>query len=366
MDIVVVLPDLTGGGAERLHLDLANDWVRRGHNVDFFLMRKQGELLSIFPSEVGIVDLNTSKLSRMVIPLSKHIKNKNPDIILSAMWPLTSITVLSWILSGRKGKLFLSDHIVLSIESEKNINVPLYLLRIIIRSTYRYANGIIAVSKGVKKDLCRIGSLAKEKVNVIYNPVSGKNLLNYDTALFRKRLWGTTSDYNILSVGSLKEQKDHESLIKAFSLFPKDINAKLIILGDGPLRLHLKDLIIRLKLQDKVCLHGFVEDPYPWYVSADLFVLSSQWEGFGNVIVEALECGVPIVSTDCLSGPSEILENGRYGKLVPMGSPKLLSEAMAGSLLQPHNRTKLMKRAQDFSVSRISDQYLNFFSRLER
>ena len=173
MNIVIILPNLTGGGAERLHLNLAKDWISHGHNVDFILMQKRGELLSIFPSEIDILDLGISKLSKAVIPLAKSLKNKKPDIILSAMWPLTSITVLSWILSGRLGRLFLSEHIVLSIECEKNIGIPLHLLRIIVRSTYRFADGIIAVSKGVKKDLCRISSLDKGTVSVIYNPVSG-------------------------------------------------------------------------------------------------------------------------------------------------------------------------------------------------
>ncbi|MBT6045933.1 MAG: glycosyltransferase, partial [Candidatus Scalindua sp.] len=107
-------------------------------------------------------------------------------------------------------------------------------------------------------------------------------------------------------------------------------------------------------------LPGFVTDPYPWFRSADLFVLSSRWEGFGNVIVEALECGVPVVSTNCLSGPAEILENGRYGKLVPVQDVEALADAIVNSLAGPHDREPLIRRAQDFSVRKISDQYLAY------
>ena len=119
-------------------------------------------------------------------------------------------------------------------------------------------------------------------------------------------------------------------------------------------------LIDQLGLHDRVVLPGFVTDPYPWFRSADLFVLSSRWEGFGNVIVEALECGVPVVSTNCLSGPAEILENGRYGKLVPVQDIEAIADAIVNSLAEPHDRELLMRRAQDFSVRKTSDQYIAY------
>ena len=119
-------------------------------------------------------------------------------------------------------------------------------------------------------------------------------------------------------------------------------------------------LVTELGLQKRVSLPGFTRDPYPWFRSADLFVLSSRWEGFGNVIVEALECGVPVVSTNCPSGPDEILEDGRYGKLVPVQDPVALANAMVQSLNEVHDREALMRRAQDFSVRKISDEYLSY------
>jgi glycosyltransferase involved in cell wall biosynthesis len=127
------------------------------------------------------------------------------------------------------------------------------------------------------------------------------------------------------------------------------------------LRTKLDDLIAELGLQSRVAMPGFTTDPYPWCRTADLFVLSSQWEGFGNVLVEALECGVPVVSTDCASGPAEILENGRYGTLVPISAPSALAKAMAASLSKLHDREALMKRASTFSVRNISNQYLEYF-----
>ncbi len=176
----------------------------------------------------------------------------------------------------------------------------------------------------------------------------------------QEQLWGAGFQYHVLSVGALKAQKDHANLVRAFALLPADFNAKLIILGEGELRPNLENLIEELGLQSRISMPGFVADPYPWFGTADLFVLASQWEGFGNVIVEALECGVPVVSTDCLSGPAEILEYGRYGKLVPIANPEAMAEAIAVSLNESHDRSKLMSRAAEFSVSNISSQYLTY------
>ena len=362
MHISIVLPNLGGGGAERLHIDLANEWIDKGHNVDFFLMKKYGELLPILPEKANVFDINAKSLLRGTFPLAMLIKKRNPDIVLSAMWPLTSITAISWILSGRTGELFLSEHIVLSIEGRENINISPKFIGVILRFTHIFAKKIIAVSKGVKDDMCKISSISEKNVDVIYNPVSEKHDLNFGNHMPKEILWGNDYRYHVLSVGSLKKQKDHETLIRAFSLLSNDISAKLVILGDGPLKGYLTDLICNLGLQDKVFLAGFTNNTYPWYKSADLFVLSSRWEGFGNVIVEALECGVPIVSTDCNSGPREILKNGKYGKLVKVGDYRGLSKAIYKTYKEETNKEFLIERSKDFSVDKIASKYLEYFN----
>lgn len=359
--ITIILPDLRGGGAERLHIYLANDWVERGHSVEFVLMRKRGELLPLISPKVTIIDLGVDRIRHAIRPLSNHLKQSRPGVILSAMWPLTSATVIAWLFSGKHGRLFLSDHSQLSVSCIRELEISLVFLKAMMRITYPFATGIIAVSQGVKEDLCRLGGFRDERVKVIYNPAATGVSPHRETSAVRDQLWGAGFRHHILAVGTLKEQKDHETLIRAFARLSPDINAKLTILGDGSLRKELESLIAQLGLQKRVSMPGFVADPYPWFRSADLFVLSSQWEGFGNVIVEALECGVPVVSTDCASGPAEILDNGRYGKLVPISDPDALATAMAGSLAEPFDRDILIKRAQMFSVRAISDQYLDYF-----
>ena len=320
----------------------------------------ESELVSLLAPKITVTFLGVGRIRDAVFPLAAHFRQSPPQVVLAAMWPLTSAVVFSWMLSGRRGRLFLSDHENLSLSyiGQRRAN-PVYL-RNLIRFTYPLATGIIAVSRGVMEDLCFLGGLTANKMRVIYNPAAtGVSPLREAPAV-RAQLWGDGFDQHILTVGRLSFEKDHETLINAFAMLPNDLNAKLVILGEGPLREDLSVLVSQLGLQGRVSLPGFATDPYPWFRSANLFVLSSLWEGFGNVIVEALECGVPVVSTNCPSGPNEILEDGRYGNLVPVQDPVALANAMVQSLNEVHDPEALIRRALDFSVRKISYEYLSY------
>jgi glycosyltransferase involved in cell wall biosynthesis len=358
--ICVVLPDLRGGGAERLHVNLANDWVGRGLRVQFALMCNRGDLHGALDPRIRIHNLGVSRFRSLVLPLARYLRRERPSVTLAAMWPLTSITIAAWRIAGKPGRVVVSDHSQLSISAVREMNVPRWILGQTMRHTYPRATGVIAVSKGVKDDLCSLAGLDPAIVRVIYNPTALGIPFRRGEPDVRSRLWGHGDGKNILSVGTLKHQKDHATLINAFALLPPDLDARLTILGEGHLRKELEEQIRDMKLEDRVRLPGFALDPYPWYQTADLFVLSSRWEGFGNVIVEALECGVPVVSTDCQSGPAEILEDGRYGKLVPVRDPVAMATAMRSSLTEQHDTNQLRQRAQDFSVVTISNEYLHY------
>lgn len=358
--VSIVLPDLSGGGAERLHVNLANDWADRGLTVEIVLLQKRGELIPLVSPRVSLVECPSSRIRFAPLSLCRYLRKARPDVILSAMWPLTCATTIAWLLSGRRGHLFLSDHNQLSISCLEELRLPLFYLKWSMRLTYPFAAGVIAVSKGVKDDQCKLAGLAPELVEVIYNPASTGASHHRESKATQDKLWGAGFDYHILSVGTLKPVKDHETLIRAIFNLPSELNVKLTILGEGILRGRLEGLIRELGLENRISLPGFLLEPSPWYRSADLFVLSSRWEGFGNVIVEALECGVPVVSTDCPSGPAEILEDGRYGKLVPIGDPYALAVAINESLVAPHKRECLIQRARAFSVPVISAQYLKY------
>lgn len=361
MRVAIVLCDLGGGGAERLHTYLANDWVSRGIEVDVVLLQKRGHFLSLLAPDVKVFDLRASRFRSAIVPLALHLNRTKPDVLLVATWPLTTCAVLSWLLSGRHSRIFLSEHANLSAHCIGQMKISATVLKSTLRLIHPRATGVIAVSQGVKDDLCKLGGFDANLVTVIHNPTAVGIRRPPLSLQERRHLWSSEARFRILAVGALKEQKDHETLIRAFARASTSLDAKLVILGEGPLRPKLQALIQELELDDRVDLPGFSIDPYPWYLSADVFVLSSKYEGFGNVIVEALECGVPIVSTNCPSGPAEILQDGRYGTLVPVGDYVAMSQAIVETLLGSVDREGLISRATDFSVASISIKYLQCF-----
>jgi glycosyltransferase involved in cell wall biosynthesis len=360
--ISIVLPNLQGGGAERVAVHLANYWLVQDLHVEFILMERRGELLDLIDPRIPILDLKALRIRDFILPLRSYFLRRRPSCTLAGLWPLTSAAILAWQLAGRPGSLFVQDHTHLSSACIKELNLSPIYLRCLLRSTYPLATGLMAVSEGVKQDLCRLGGFASDRVQVIYNPVvRGESSPASVEAKPRSEFFGDSFSYHILAVGSFKVQKNFPLLLRAFAKLPVHLNASLVILGDGALRSELEALVHELNVDKRVFLPGFVLDPAPWYRAADLFVLSSSWEGFANVIAEALDFGLPIVSTDCLSGPAEILDNGRYGRLVPVGDVTALAVAMQASLLNSHDHEALRRRAQDFAVSRIADQYLAYF-----
>lgn len=363
MNIAFILPDLRGGGAEKVCINLATNWISKGHSVTFVLMNKRGEYLKNVPKKIKIISLKKKKIRQLFFPLFNFFKSHRPDITLAQMWPLTSITVLSWLLSFKIGKLFLVDHVHLSTSVEKEILFPKKIFKLIVKTTYLFADKIVVVSNGVKKDLVEISSNLKNKIEVIYNPLVKKKIFNFKKDLYwKQKIWGNNTENCILSIGSLKLQKDHINLITAFSLLKSYQKFKLIIVGNGPLRKELKLLVRNKRLTNFIHFVGFKTNLTQYYQTADLFVSSSKWEGFSNVIVEALSYGLPVVSTDCKSGPSEILKKGKFGILVPVEDSKKLSAAINKSLKIKHNRKLLIKRSLDFEISKISNQYLRLIN----
>ena len=360
MNIFFILPDLRGGGAERVCINLAHDWISRGHKVTFVLMKKRGEFLNNVSKKIKIINLNKDRIRNLFFPLVNFFLKKKPEVTLVQMWPLTSIAVLSWLASFKKGKLIIVDHIHLSTSVEKELLIPKRIFEFIINLTYKFSSKIIVVSKGVKSDLIKMNKNLSKKIKVIYNPIIHKNKKKIikKNSLLSKKIWGKNTNNRILNVGSLKIQKDYFNLIKAFSLLKNLNKSKLLIVGDGPLKNDLKNYAQKLNLKEKIFFVNFKKNLDVFYQTADLFVVSSMWEGFSNVIVESLGFGLPVVSTNCKSGPSEILKNGKYGTLVPIQKPFKLSEAIFKNLKKKHNKEKLINRSLDFQILKISNQYL--------
>lgn len=355
--IAIVLPDLRHGGAEKLHVNLANEWLSRGVAVEFVLGKALGQLLTELPDQVTVADLGAARVRSMVLPLIGYLRNCRADVVLAAMWPLTVLVPLAALLAGFKGRVAVSEHSPLSIAYARRGKAHGCALRASTRFFYPLATRRIAVSMGVAEDLASLSGLPRDWFTVIYNPAASGQVRepNAQVPEALSRLSGPL----ILSVGTLKRVKRHDLLIRAFSRLPPALSATLCIVGEGAERPALERLVAALGLEGRVLLPGFASPTGPWYAAADLFVLASDYEGFGNVLVEAMEQGVPVVSTDCPSGPREILCDGKYGRLVPVNDPDALASAMQAALAERPDRSLLQARAGDFAVERIADQYLD-------
>lgn len=358
-NIDIFLPDLRGGGAERVCLNLANEFAGRGLPVRMVLMRAKGELVPLLNRRVEVVDLGAKRVRNVLWPLVQHLRQARPAALLANMWPLTFVAVLARLLAR-------VDCRVVAVERTTWSATPLlankrtsFAFKASMRWLQPRADALLAVSRGAADDLERLVGLPPGSVQAQYNPIAISKPHPYDIAPERETAWWHGDHRRLLAVGTLKAVKDFPTLLRAFARLREQANARLLILGEGEGRAELESLVQSLGLSDAVELPGFVGDPGPYYAKADLFVLSSDHEGFGNVIPEALGRGVPVVSTDCPSGPREILCDGKYGALVPVGDAEALAQAMLASLQSTHDPAALKARARDFAVDTIAEQYLD-------
>jgi glycosyltransferase involved in cell wall biosynthesis len=357
--ITVILPDLRGGGAERVAVNLANGFFQRGYAVEMVLMSATGEFLSDLLPEIRVVDLHVRKLRGVILPLARYLRQTRPDALLACMWPLTVIAPWARMLARVHTRVVVAEHTTWSRDEIASFFVARCRARVTMRFTFPQVDGVVAVSQGVADDLAHFGHIDRNSIRVIYNPVVSEVKPPKNEAPSLEPVgWWFGPHRRVLAVGTLKPIKDYRSLLSAFAKLCEQLDARLLILGEGECRPALEEQARQLGIQGRVFMPGFVKDLLPYYQRADLHVLSSTGEGLGMVIVEALAVGTPVVSTDCPSGPREILVDGKFGRLVPVGDPKALAEAMQDSLESEHDSGELIVRAQDFSIDRAVEQYL--------
>jgi glycosyltransferase involved in cell wall biosynthesis len=355
--IAILLPDLRGGGVERVRLQLAAEFLKEGHQVEFILLRHTGALLDEVPAGASVYDLNCVRIRDLPLSLARYLRRYRPDALLAAMWPITGVACLVTRLASRTTRLVISEHNDLR-HAPAVSKAEKFLLKLIGRQVYGRANHLITVSDGVAESVAQVSGTPRDSITTIYNPVrpQSRTTLSRNDSLVQ---WWKDSEISIIAVGSLKRQKGFDVLLDAMKgLRDRKVPARLLILGEGPEQHSLEAEIARLGLHSSVRLGGYKSDPYPYFREADLFVLSSRWEGLGNVIIEAMASGVPIVSTDCPSGPAELLEGGRYGILVPVDDAHALTNGIEEALRSPTNPTTLIERAAQFSPVLTASAYL--------
>lgn len=354
--IAILVPDLRGGGAERVAVNLANGFAQRGYAVDMVLLSATGEFLADLRPEIRVVDFRVNRMRWAVLQLVRYLRQARPDALLACMWPLTVIAVWAHRLARVSTRVAVAEHTTWSRDEIASSAFGRWKVSTTMHHAFTQADGIVAVSQGAADDLARFANLDRSAITVIYNPVVGDDKPP-GSAPLAPAGWWTGTHRRVLAVGTLKSIKDYATLLVAFAQLRKLVDARLLILGEGECRSALEVQVRQLGLAGGVYMPGFVKDLTPYYHHADLHVLSSTGEGLPTVIIEALAAGTPVVSSDCPSGPNEILCNGQFGRLVPMGDAAALAVAMAESLSATHDTAALKARAQDFSIDKAVDQY---------
>ena len=356
--IAIVLPTLEAGGAERVHVDLASGFLARGHRVSMVLRRARGPLLDALDPAVEVHDLDVARVRGLPVPLARKLRGLAPDAVLAAMWPLTGITALASRVARVPARIVLGEHT--DFRRARYISgSERRLLALAGRRVYGLADGVAAVSEGVADGLAAVARVPRERIAVVPNPIRPPGTADPDAADAELLAWWHGGEHALVAVGSLKPAKAYRDLLEAMARLRERVDARLLVIGEGPLRGELEAARGALGLDEAVRFAGFRADPAPLVRRADLFVLSSRWEGFGNVIVEALGCGVPVVATDCESGPREILDGGRHGTLAPVADPAGLAAAIEVALAAPVDREALLRRAADFAPEIAVASYLD-------
>ncbi|MBE3591910.1 MAG: glycosyltransferase [Thermoanaerobacter sp.] len=332
--ISLFLPSLRGGGAERVMLNLARGFAEKGYKVDLVLAKAEGPYLSQVPDNVRVIDLKSPRVLYSLPGFIRYLRQERPHALLSALDHANIIALWAKKLSRVPTRVVVSVHSTISKASANPRILREKLTPLFIRIFYPWADAVVAVSRGVADDLIRLTNLPREKVHVIYNPVITPELFTKADEPLDHPWFESGESPVVISVGRLTPAKDYPALIKAFALVRKGMPVRLMILGEGEERLKLEALIRELGLERDVDLPGFVDNPYKYMKRAAVFVLSSQWEGLPTVLIEALALGIPVVSTDCPSGPREILNNGEYGRLVALGNEKELAQNIKATIYE--------------------------------
>lgn len=354
--LALFLTALDGGGAEKIMLNLARGFVEQGLEVDLVLVKAEGPYLSAIPPGVRVVDLGGKRLLLSLPAIIRYLQQKRPVALLSALEDANLVALWTRRLSGVSTRVVVSVHNTLSREAQNSTQLKRRIAPYLARLFYPWADAVVTVSQGAADDLKSLG-ISPERIQVIYNPVVTPEFFEKVQQLLEHPWFSPSQPPVILGVGRLEKQKDFSTLVKAFALVKQQLPARLIILGEGKERPILEALVQELGLKDDVALPGFVSNPYAYMARSAVFVLSSLFEGLPTVLIEAMAAGTPVVSTDCESGPDEILNNGEYGKLVAVGDVQGIAEAIVRTLKEPLNTQVLQQRAADFSLEKAVAKY---------
>jgi glycosyltransferase involved in cell wall biosynthesis len=330
----------------------------------------RGELIPLLPENVPVVNLRGTRTLHDVFRLRQFLRNEKPDVLLANVDHNNIAAALAKGLTGGDTKLVICQHNPISAGFHATVNWKHRIVPLCYRALGGNVDHVVAVSNGIAGEMAQAAGFPADKVSTIFNAVIGDDFADRAAEpIDHTWLLDTAVPREVpvfVNAGRLVEMKDHRNLLQAFALYRQTNPGRLVILGTGPMRDELIALSKTLEIADDVEFVGFIENPLPYMRLADAFVLSSRSEGFGNVLVEAMGCGTPVVATDCPHGPADILSQGEYGVLVQPQDHKALATGLTRVIMERHRwpAERLQLRAASFSYERCADSYWRLFQQL--
>ena len=360
--VALFLANLDGGGAERMMVNLAAGFADRDIDVDLVLAEARGPYLSEVPASVRLIDLRRRRVSAALPLLVRYLRRAAPQILVTTLPHSSLIALVARRFAGGTTKVFVREATTPSRNKTTLRRPRSFFAARLMRSAYGAADGVLAVSDGVAADLQNAWRVPGSKIATLYNPVVTPDIARRAAADPGHPWFGDGGPPVILAVGRLHPNKDFATLFRAFEIVRRHREARLVLLGEGPERIALGRLARELGLQAVIDMPGFASNPFAYMARADVFVLSSAYEGLPGVLIQALACGRPVVATDCESGPAEILENGRFGALVPVGDAAAMAAAIARTLDDPPDADTQRMASRRYASDRIVDDHVDLFT----
>lgn len=349
------------GGAEKVTIKLANELSSRGYIIKIIVRDNSGGLENTIGNNVSIQNLNLinkSKISKNflnIIYLKKIIDQEDFDFLISVTSPMNLIAAIANCCCKNKIKLYATVHNAISME-KRSFN---WMRHKLLKYFDKYVFKTIVVSKEAQEDYIKTIGIDRKKTITIYNPVVSEEIVELQIMKNEHKWLHSNRNYKtILAVGRLTKQKNFEMLLKSIAIVYKSVDVRLIILGEGELRKELENLASYLGISKIIDFHGFTTNPYSYFYNCDLYTLSSDWEGLPTVLIEAMACGCKIISTECPSGPKEILEDGKYGTLVMVNNEEAFANKIIETLDKNVNKELQIQRSKEFSVDKSIESYL--------
>jgi glycosyltransferase involved in cell wall biosynthesis len=350
-------------GVDRAARNLIPSLARRGYTVDLLKVRRHGPDLDPskgeMPPGVHVVDLGSRHTYACLPALVDYLRRERPAVMLSDKDRVNRTALLARWLARVPTRLVLSSGTTISIDLASRGPLERWLQRNSMGRLYRFADQVIVTSAGVADDMAAYTGLARKLIRVVPRPIIPESVF---TTAFDPPDHPWFSDHRknlILGAGELCARKGFDILLRAFSMVRSTRPCRLVILGRGGAHDALLALARELGVAEDFALPGHVSNPYAFMAHADLFALTSRWEGLGFVLIEALAVGTPVVSTDCPSGPREVLQNGRYGPLVPVDDADALAASISRTLDSPLSADTLREAARPYAIDAAADAYLD-------